>query len=78
MMLYRNTKVKVHSLNGNTDYFDIVASVLQGDTLTPYLLIICLRMSIDKMKENTFQANKGKKHKVPPHKQLQTQTTPMT
>ena len=32
-MLYRNTKVKVRSPDGDTDYFDIVAGVLQGDTL---------------------------------------------
>ena len=54
MMLYRNTKVKVHSPDGNTDYFDIVAGVLQGDTLAPYLFIICLdhviRTSIYKIK----------------------------
>ena len=42
MMLYKNTKVKVCSLDGNTDYFDIVAGVLHGDTLAPYLFIICL------------------------------------
>ena len=42
MMLYRNTKVKVCSLDGDTDYFDIVAGVLQEDTLAPYLFIICL------------------------------------
>ena len=35
MILYRNTKVKVHSPDGDTDYFDIVAGMLQGDTLTP-------------------------------------------
>ena len=35
MMLYRNTKVKVRSPDGDTDYFDIVAGVLQGDTLAP-------------------------------------------
>ena len=28
MMLYRNTKVKVRSLDGDTEYFDIVAGVL--------------------------------------------------
>ena len=39
MILYRNTKVKVHSLDGDTDYFDIVA-VLQRDTLAPYLFIM--------------------------------------
>ena len=59
MMLYKNTKAKVRSLDGDTDYFDIVAGVLQGDTLAPYLFIICLdyvlRMSIDKMKDNGFK-----------------------
>ena len=44
MMLYRNTKVKVRSPDGDTDYFDIVIGVLQGDTLAPYLFIICLDM----------------------------------
>ena len=42
MTLYRNTKVKVRSLDEDTDYFDIVAGMLQGDTLAPYLFIICL------------------------------------
>ena len=62
MMLYRNTKVKVHSPDGDTDYFDIVTGVLKGDTLAPYLFIICLdyvlRTSIDKMKENGFKLTK--------------------
>ena len=59
MMLYRNTKVKDRSPDGYTDYFDIVVGVLQGDTLAPYLFIICLdyvlRTSIDKIKENGFK-----------------------
>ena len=62
MMLYRNTKLKVCSPDGDTDYFDIVAGVLQGDTLDPYLFIICLdyvlRKSINKMKENGFNLTK--------------------
>ena len=33
MMVYTNTKVKVCSPDGDTDFFDIVAGVLQGDTL---------------------------------------------
>ena len=40
MILYRNTKVKVHSPDGDTDYFDIVAGVLQGDILAPYRFIM--------------------------------------
>ena len=58
-ILYRNTKVKVRSPDGDTEYFNIVAGVLQGDTLAPYLFIICLdymlRTSIDKIKENGFE-----------------------
>ena len=46
MMLYSNTKVKVHSPDGYTDFFDVVAGDLQGDTLTSYLLIICLDCSV--------------------------------
>ena len=56
MMFYRNTKVKIRSPDGDTDYFDIVAGVLPGDTLVPYLFILCLdyvlRTSVDKIKEN--------------------------
>ena len=40
MMLYKNTKVKLRFPEGNIDYFDIVARVLQGHTLSPYLFII--------------------------------------
>ena len=58
-ILYRKTKVKVRSADGDTEYFDIVAGVLQGDTLAPYLFIICLdyvlRTSIDKINENGFE-----------------------
>ena len=31
IILYRNTKVKIRSPDGDTDYFDIVAGVLQGN-----------------------------------------------
>ena len=33
MMLYKNTKVKIRSPDKETNFFDIVASVLQGITL---------------------------------------------
>ena len=51
MMLYENMKVKVHSTNGDSDFFDIVAGDQQGNALAPYQFIICLDyvlpMSID-------------------------------
>ena len=69
MMLYKNTKVKVRSPDGDIDYFDIVAGVLQEDTLAPYLFIICLdyvlRTSTDKIKENGFQLTKERSRKYP-------------
>ena len=80
MILYRNTKVKVRSPDGDTEYFDIVARVLQGNTLAPYLCIICLdyvlRTSIDKIKENGFELTK-KSAEGTPQKQSPTPTTPM-
>ena len=33
IMLFRNAKLKICSPDGDTDYFDIVAGVIQGDTL---------------------------------------------
>ena len=67
-MLYKNTKVKVRSPDRDTDYFESVAGVLQGDTFAPYLFIICrdyvLWTSIDLMKENGFNLSKEKKLKL--------------
>ena len=70
MMLYRNTKVKVCSTDGDTDYVNIVAGILQGDILAPYVFIICLdymlRTSIDKMKENSFKLTNERGRIYPP------------
>ena len=52
-------KVNINFCNlapdGDTGYFDILAGVLQEDTLAPYHFIICpdyvLRTSIDKIKK---------------------------
>ena len=41
-LFYLNTKAKIITSDGETDLFDIVAGVLQGDTLAPYLFIIVL------------------------------------
>ena len=61
IILYRNTKVKVRSPDGNVD-FNIVAVFLQGDAFALYLFIICLdyvlRTSMDLIKENGFEARR--------------------
>ena len=68
-ILYRNTEVKVRSPDGDTEYFDIVAGVLQGVTLAPYLFIICLdyvlRTSIDKIRENGSELTKKSSRRYP-------------
>ena len=68
-ILYRNTKVKVRSPGGDTEYFDIVAGVLQGDTLSPYLFIICLDYVLNNIdwqnQRERLRADKEKKQKVP-------------
>ena len=42
MILYTNTRAMVRSPDGDTPFFDITSGVLQRDTLSPYLFIICL------------------------------------
>ena len=65
----KKPKVKVCSPDGDTDYFNIIAGVLQGDTLAPYLFIICLdymlRMSINLMKENGLKQVKKRSRRYP-------------
>ena len=62
-------RTKVRSPDGDTEYFDIVAGVLQRDTLAPYLFIICLvyvlRTSIDKIRENGFELTKKRSRRYP-------------
>ena len=68
-IVYRNTNVKVRSPDGDTGNFDIVAGILQGNTLAPYLFIISLdyvlRTSIDKIKENGFEQTKKGSRRYP-------------
>ena len=69
MIAYKNTKVKVHSPDGDTDYFDIVAGSLQGDPLATYLFIICLdyvlRTSIVLIKDYSFKLAKERSKRYP-------------
>ena len=67
-ILYRNTKEKVRSPNGDR-ILRHLAGVLQGDTLAPYLFTICLvyvlRTSIDKIRENGFELTEKRSRRYP-------------
>ena len=64
MIMYQDTHSMVCSPDGDTDFFDISAGVLQGDTLAPYIFIICLdyvlRKALDKNNELGFTLTKQK------------------
>ena len=66
IMQYKNTKVKVRSTHRD---INIVAGVLQGDTLSLYLFIIylecVLRTSIDLRKENSFKLANERSRRYP-------------
>jgi len=40
MMLYRNSHSMVRSPDGDIKFFNIIAGVLQGDTLAPFIFIM--------------------------------------
>ena len=66
MMLYKNTKVEVCSLDGDTDFFDIVADVLQGDILSVYNLPKLHTSKVNRSNEiKWFYTKKGKKQMIP-------------
>ena len=56
-------------MDGDTDYFDIVAGVLQKDTLASYLFFICLdyvlRTSIDLVEDYGFKLAKKRSRRYP-------------
>ena len=60
--------------DGNNSFFDIVTRVLLGDTLVPYLFIICQNyvfwILLDLIKENRFMLKKQEADDI-----LQKQTT---
>ena len=58
-MLYKNTESMVRSPDGDTSFFKIKTGVhfhiLQGDTLAPFLCIVCL----DYVLKNSLDINKS-------------------
>ena len=49
---YKNTTARVKSPDGNTDFFPILAGVLQGDTLASFLFIVTLDYAMRKAMNN--------------------------
>ena len=72
MILYKNTEVKVRSPDGDTDYFDIVAGVLQGHTLAPYSLstveTACLGRLLIEWQKKGFNQTKERSRRYPTQK----------
>ena len=52
MTMYKNIQVFVRSPDGDVEFFDIIAGVLQGDTLAPYLFIIVLDYVLRNLDQN--------------------------
>ena len=69
MMLYKNTRAEVRSPDGHTDFLDILAGVLQGDTLAPFIFIICLDYvlctSVDKIEHLGLTLTKARSRRHP-------------
>ena len=67
-VMYKDTTAQVRSPDGETDSFTILAGVLQGDTLAPYLFIIALdyalRMATEGFEDLSFtlQERKGSRY----------------
>ena len=67
--LYINTTASIITPDGETDFFKIIAGVLQGDTLAPFLFIIVLdyvlRLSLDTMNEKGVEIKPRKSRRHP-------------
>jgi len=47
-LIYQNLQAKVCSPDGDTDLFKMLAGVMQGDTLAPFLFVIILDYALRK------------------------------
>ena len=55
-ILYKDTEAQVITPDGDTEFFEILAGVLQGDTLAPFLFIIALDYAL---REATSETHTG-------------------
>ncbi len=67
--LYEGTEAMVRTPDGNTEFFKIVAGVLQGVTLAPYIFIIVLdyvlRISLDDCQDLGFTLHQRRSSRSP-------------
>ena len=52
-ILYKDTVAQVLTPDGDTEFFDVVAGVLQGDTLAPFLFIVALDYALREATRDT-------------------------
>ena len=68
-VMYTNTNGKVLSPDGETEFFEILAGVLQGDTLAPFLFVIVidyvLRTAVDGHEHLGFRLSEGRSARLP-------------
>ena len=77
MILYKNTKVNIFSPDGDTDFFDIAAGILQGDILGLYLPRLHTS-NVNRSNERKWLYTKRQEADDTLHKLSRTQTTQMT
>ena len=67
--LYTNTSATIITPDGETNPFEIVAGVLQGDTLAPFLFILVLdyvlRLSLDSMQAKGIEIQPRRSRRYP-------------
>ena len=68
-VMYTDTSATILTPDGETPSFPILAGILQGDTLAPYLFIIVvdyvLRISVDTMSEKGYQLHPARSSRYP-------------
>ena len=66
MIFFNDMKAMIRSPDSDTDYLDIITGVLKGDTLAPFLLIICLiTTSINRFNERKqYHTKTGQKQTI--------------
>ena len=68
-IMYTDTRAKVLSPDGESDFFEILAGVLQGDTLAPFLFIIvvdyAMRKATDGSQDLGFTLCEGRTSRLP-------------